>query len=261
MRGNHPTVLVLSALMLAAALPILGVAEAEAGLITFSGTVSYSGAYAADTLYVAVLDTNTAGQEPTFIVVGAYPVGAPPYSQPFEVTFDNAMATGPLIVAAALDVDGGGLATIGGGDVIGWYSGTPNPSLVSAAASLSGLDFAMPRAEIRGTVTFGPDQSSAYVGANVNPDCQGDSFQPQVQMGAEGAYAMLGLYPGTYCVHGGGVSASIGWIGVCYGDPTCAAPTLVTLTTSQVVNGVDLDFSVITPNEPVSWGALKSAYR
>lgn len=261
MRGNHPNVLVLSALMLSAALPILGVTAADAGIITFSGTVTYEGAYAADTLFVAVLDTNTVGQDPTFIVAGAYPVGPPPYSQPFEVSFDNAMATGPLILAAALDLDGGGLQAIDGGDIVGWYGSTANPALVSEAASQSGLDFFLPRAEIHGTITFGPDQSNAYVGANVSAECQGDSFQPQVQMVAGGAYAMRGIYPGTYCIRGSGMSASIGWISVCYGDATCTTPTLVTLTTSQVVNGVDLDFSVITPNESVSWGAVKSAYR
>lgn len=261
MRGNPILRFVLPCLLIAVAMACLVVRGVNAAIVSFSGTVTYSGAYAADTLYVAVLDTNTAGGEPNFLGSGAYAVGPPPYSQPFNVSFDNAAAAGPLIMAAALDLDGGGLATIAGGDLVGWYAGSPDPQLVSPATSHSGLDFALPRAEIRGTVTFGPDQLSAWISAKPNADCQGGTFQPMLTMSSGGAYTILGLYPGTYCVQGEGMSMSLGWFSICYGDPHCASPTLVTVTATQVVTGVDLDYSVITPNEVTAWGTLKGAYR
>ena len=261
MRGNHILRLFLPCLLLSTAMACLVVRGTTAAVVSFSGTVTYSGSYAADTLFVAVMDTNTVSSEPTFLVMGAIPVGPPPFSQPFDVSFDNALATGPLIVAAALDVDGGGSQTIGGGDIVGWYASTPDPALISPATSLTGIDFSLPLAEIHGTVTFGPDQTSASVNAKSNGNCQSDSFQPMLSLGSTGPYAMLGLYAGTYCIRGDGQSTSLGWISICYGDPLCASSTPVTLTTSQVVSGVDLDFSIIAPNEQTTWGAVKSAYR
>lgn len=73
--------------------------------------------------------------------------------------------------------------------------------------------------------------------------------------------SLPGLHPGTYCVRARGQNASIGWIPVCHGDPLGADPTFVTLAASQVVTGVDLDFSLVQPNESASWGAVKSTYR
>ena len=261
MRGNHILFLFFSSLMLSAAIVCLVVPGADAEIISFSGTVTYNGSYAADTLYVAVIDTNSVGDEPTFLATEALAVGAPPYNRFFDVSFDNTLATGSLVVAAALDVDGGGLQAIGAGDVVGWYASTPDPMLISPAASLSGIDFSLPLAELHGTLTFGPDQTNAFLNAVTSANCQGGSFQPQTEVASSGPYAIIGLYPGTYCIHGGGPSASLGWLTICYGDPLCLDPTLVTLTESQVLNGVDLDFSVIAPTEQAAWGTVKSAYR
>jgi hypothetical protein len=261
MRANQFLHRIVPCLLLSTAMACLVFRGATAEVVSFSGTVSYTGSYAADTLYVAIMDTNTVGDEPTFITAGAFPLGLPPFDQAFELSFDNALATGPLVVAAALDVDGGGLQSIAGGDIVGWYGSAPDPALVSPTASHADIDFWLPLAEIKGTVTFGPDQISASVNASPDANCQGASFQPKLDMGSEGAYTILGLYPGTYCIRGEGQSASIGWISICYGDRFCASPTLVSVTTSQVVTGVDLDFSVITPNEETSWGTVKSSYR
>ncbi len=261
MRGNHIHRLFVSCLLVSTAMACLVIRGADAEVVSFSGTVTYTGSYAADTLYVAVMDTNTAGGEPNFLVAGAFPVSPPPFSQPFNLSFDNALLGGDLIVAAALDVDGGGLESISGGDVVGWYASTPDPTLISATTSQTGLDFSLPLAEIQGTVTFGPGQTDASVRAMPNSDCTGGSFSPQLEMSSEGAYILPGLYAGTYCIRGEGQNQSVGWISVCHGDPLCATPTLVTLTASQVVTGVDLDFSLVQPNETASWGTVKSTYR
>jgi hypothetical protein len=261
MRGNHILRLFVSCLVLSTAMACLVIRGADAEVVTFSGTVTYGGSYAADTLYVAVLDTNTAGGEPNFLAAEAIPVGTPPYSQPFSVSFDNASAIGPLVVAGALDVDGGGLATISGGDIVGWYASTPDPTLVPPTSSQTGIDFALPLAEIRGTVTFGPGQTYASVNAVPHSTCDGGSFAPQLEMSSEGAYVLPGLYAGTYCIRAHGQNESIGWISVCHGDPLCVDATFVTLTTSQAVIGVDLDFSAVQPNETASWGSVKSTYR
>ena len=34
-----------------------------------------------------------------------------------------------------------------------------------------------------------------------------------------------------------------------------------TLTATQVVNGIDLDFNLVVPVEPTTWGRIKSLYR
>jgi hypothetical protein len=261
MRGNRFLRLFLPCLLLSLAMACLVVRSTPAAIVSFSGTVTYDGSYAADSLYVAVMDTNTAGSEPSFIGMSALAVGPPPFSQPFEISFDNALATGPLVVAAALDLDGGGIATINSNDIVGWYASAPDPTLISPATSHSGIDFSLPKAEIRGAVTFGPDQLIASINALTGEDCQGYTFHSQLEMDATGPYTILGLYPGTYCVNGGGLSMSLGWFSVCYGDPLCTSPTFVTLTESQIVTGVDLDYSAITPTESTTWGTVKGAYR
>jgi len=260
MRDNPRLRCLLPCLLLCAVMACLVVRGADAEVVTFSGTITYDGSYAADTLYVAVMDTSTAGEDPNFIATGAWAVGPAPFSQPFTLTFDNAAAPN-VIVAAALDVDGGGLAATGSGDIVGWYASTPDPALVPTSASRADLDFFLPRAEIRGTVTFAPDQVACYVSATPSADCQGDHFAPMPEPDASGPYVILGLYAGTYCVGGEGFSTSFGWLEVCYGDPQCVSPTLVTVTGTQVVSGVDLDFSVVAADERTTWGAVKSAYR
>ena len=261
MRGNHILRLFVPCLLLSTAMACLVIRGADAEVVSFSGTVTYSGSFAADTLYVAVLDTNTAGGEPNFLAAGAYPVGSPPFSQPFSLSFDNTLTNGSLVVAGALDVDGGGLQSISGGDIVGWYASTPDPTLVSPATSQTGIDFDMPLAQIHGSVTFGSEQTYAAINAVPGSSCEGGSFSPQLEMSSAGAYVLPGLYAGTYCIRAHGQNASIGWFSVCHGDPLCANPTFVTLTTSQVVTGVDLDFSLAQPNETASWGTVKSTYR
>lgn len=261
MRGNSGLRLLLPCLLVCAVMACLVVRGADAEIVTFSGTISYDGSYAADTLYVAVMDTSTAGGEPDFIATGAWAVGPAPFSQPFELQFDNALMTGPVIVAAALDLDGGGLGATGPGDIVGWYASTPDPALVPTTASRSDLDFFLPKAEIRGTVTFAPDQFMCFISATPSTDCHGDHFAPMPEPDATGPYAILGLYAGTYCVEAEGASMSSGWLRICHGDPQCIEPTTVTLTESQVATGVDLDFSVVAADERTTWGAAKSAYR
>jgi hypothetical protein len=226
---------------------------------TFSGTVSYNGTYSGDTLFVAVLDT-TGTEDVTILDLKAYPAGPPPIAQPYSLTFDNAGLTAPILVASFLDVDGGGVDSIGGLDVFGWYGEESGPAGVAPDSSQSGLNFALPRAEIHGTVTFATHQFDARVDASVDPSCAMEGFRPQVDVASSGTYSMIGLYAGTYCVNASG-STPGGQIEVCYGDPTCASPGPVTLGATEVRTGVDLDFSLLTPVDPVNWGRLKTLYR
>jgi hypothetical protein len=237
-------------------------AAVQAATVTFSGTVSYQGAYSGDTLYVAVLDT-TQGQDVSFVSVHAYPVGSPPLSQPYSLDFDNSTTPATLLVAALLDVDGGGVDTVSGADVVGWYAGTATPTGVSSSSSHSGLDFALPRAEIQGTLTMAAGQSNAYLNVTVDPLCGFEGFnRPQLELNASGAYTMVGIYPGTYCATAYGFfSVPPFFAQVCYGDPTCASPTLITLTATEVKTGVDFDFTSTVPVKESTWGRIKSRYR
>jgi hypothetical protein len=71
-----------------------------------------------------------------------------------------------------------------------------------------------------------------------------------------GPYALLGLYAGSYFV-----MASGGPFGeICYGDPTCSAPTILTLSNGQILTGIDLTFST-SEVAPESWGSIKTLYR
>ena len=172
--------------------------EAGAATVTVSGTVTYQGSYSGDTLYVAVLDT-TQGQDVVFLALKAYSAGSPPLSQPYSLSYDNASAPPEVIVAALLDVDGGGVDTVSGGDIVGWYPGAPTPTGVSSSTSHAGLNFALPRAEVSGTLTLAPGQSWANV--VVATDCSGGTFtRPSVQFTSSGAYFMRGIYAGTWCV-------------------------------------------------------------
>jgi hypothetical protein len=131
---------------------------------------------------------------------------------------------------------------------------------VSTATSQSGLDFDLPRAEIRGTITLAPTQFDARVDVSTDATCVVEGFRPQPHVSTSGPYAIVGIYAGTYCVSGDG-NDDHGSLLVCYGDPTCASPTLITLTSTEVRTGVDLDFSAVSPIDPSSWGRIKTLYR
>jgi hypothetical protein len=231
---------------------------ANASIVTFTGSISYNGAYSGDTLYVAVIDT-TQAQDVVFLDLKAYAVGSPPLNQPYSLSFDNATAPAEVIVAALLDVDGGGVDTVGQGDILGWYASAAVPTGVSSATSQSGLDFSLPEAEIEGTVTLAPGQAYAYI--IVAQDCGGGGFsRPSVEVTVSGSYAIRGLYAGTWCVFAYGFIPPFTFAGVCYGDPTCANPTPVTLTSTEVKTGVDLDFTAYVPTPNMTWGKLKAKY-
>jgi hypothetical protein len=227
---------------------------AGAALIRFSGTVSYAGPYAVDTLYVAVVDT--AG--PTTIAYQVIPIGAPPWSVPFSIQFANAGRTGPVLLAALLDVDHSGFnpdsldGAITPGDVLGWYAGNPDPALLDVSVSRTGLDFPLPTAEIHGNLVFAIEQPWAEIKAFSIPN---HWSPPTLMFGAPGPYAIIGLYAGSWGVYGSGPYGS-----VCYGDPTCANPAVLTLAGGEVRRGVDLDFR-ITAVVPSSWGGIKQRYR
>jgi hypothetical protein len=227
--------------------------------VTFSGTIAYQGSYAGDTLFVAVLDT-TGVQDVTLLDLQAFPMGAPPWSQPYTLAFDNAAVSPILLVASFLDVDGGGVDSIGGADVFGWYAGGSSPAGISAASSQSGLDFALPRAEIHGTITLAPGQIEARVDASADPTCQTEGFRPGHYAWQTGSYAIIGLYPGTYCVSADGPTLQ-GFRRVCYGDPSCTNSPLVTLSETEVRNGIHLDFTAISALERFHWSGVKSLYR
>jgi hypothetical protein len=70
----------------------------------------------------------------------------------------------------------------------------------------------------------------------------------------------VGVYPGTYCVSARGEYA-VGSRRVCYGDPFCDAPQLITIGEGEVVSGVDLHFDVINPVESSSFGLIKARFR
>jgi hypothetical protein len=231
--------------------------DAGADMVTFSGTVSYQGSYSGDSLYVAILDT-TGTEDVTLLAVGAFGVGAPPFDQSFSLEFDNAGVTAPLLLASFLDVDGGGLGDVGGADVFGYYDGNVMPASISPAASQTGLDFSLPRGEIRGTLTLAPGQPEVRIDATPDALCQMEGFRPQPRATTSGPYAIIGLYPGTYCVYAEESSSSTR---TCFGDPTCAGPTLVTLGETEVKMGVDLDFTSVVPVLPTTWGRVKGRYR
>ena len=231
---------------------------AGAAPVTFSGTVGYQGTHSGDTLYVAVLDT-TGVEDVEFLDLKAFSVGSPPFSQAFSLDFDNAGVGAMLIVASFLDVDGGGVDSLTGVDVLGWYSGGPAPTGISSSTSQAGLDFDLPRAEIHGTVTFAPGQTSADIEVSDDPVCATEGFRPRVELTSPGAYSIIGVYAGTYCVKAQGFAGS-GPLEVCFGDPTCQSPTGITLGQTEVRTGVDLDFTAAVPTEKTTWGRIKSQY-
>jgi hypothetical protein len=233
---------------------------ANAAVITLSGTVHYQGAYSGDTLYVVVIDT-TQAQDVTFLSLKAYAVGSPFLGQAYAIDFDNAAAPPEVIVAALLDVDGGGVQNVSGNDIVGWYAGAAAPTGISSADSQGGLDFDLPRAEIQGTITLAPGQTDAWIDVTQNPQCQHTGFnRPRTEITASGPYAIRGFYAGEWCISAEGNYPPSLFVRVCYGDPACVNPTLVSLTAAQVKTGVDLDLSAPVPAQGTSWGRLKSRY-
>jgi hypothetical protein len=164
------------------------------------------------------------------------------------------------MVASFLDVGGGGVDSLNGEDVFGWYGGGTSPTGITSAQSHSGLDFALPRAEIHGTLTFAPGQAEAWVDVSNDPLCALEGFRPRHYQNASGPYAINGIYPGIYCVSAGGYVLSGPNLRVCFGDPLCLSPNRVFLSENDVRNGIDLDFTAVAPVERTSWGMLKSRY-
>lgn len=253
--GNRSRV----ALMAVTAGLVSALSGAVAETITFSGTVSYNGSHTGDTLYVAALDT-TGPEEVTVLDLKSFSVGSPPFSQPYSLEFDNAGTAPLLMVASFLDVDGGGVNMISGLDVFGWYDGQATPASIPSNQSASGLDFSLPRAEIHGELTLAPGQFDARPDATLDPACLLEGFRPQPEITSSGPYSIIGLYPGTYCVSASGVTP-MGFAKVCFGDPSCASPMLITLTETEMRIGVDLDFTQLVPVQRVTWGLLKERYR
>ena len=241
---------------------ILAVSHANAGdaLVTLSGTVSYTGPYSGDTLYVAVIDTS-ADKDVSFLAVRAYPIGSPPLNQSYSVDFPSSSAPPYVIVAALLDVDGGGVDSVSGGDIVGWYAGSADPVGVASTTSQTGLDFALPRAEVQGTITLVSGQTEAWIEATQDPACRAIGFRrPPVNVTGTGPYSITGLYAGTWCIYAEANIPNTSFAHICYGDPNCVNPSTITLNEAQVRVGVDLDFTGHTPASSSSWGRLKSRY-
>lgn len=227
--------------------------------ITLSGTVEYYGPYNGDSLYVAVIDT--AGPDKGLYSVLAFDVGNSPLAQPYAFNLDSASAPPRIWIAALLDVDGGGVDSVGALDVVGWYGSFPVPVELSTDSPQSGLDFTLPTAEIHGEVTFVAGQSGAEIQATPHDDCGLQRLsRPSVELSGSGPYSLIGLYAGTYCVRADGWGSGPVPDTVCYGDFSCANSWLITLADGQVVTQVDLSFLDPAPVERSTWGLLKSRY-
>lgn len=236
------------------------VSTAAAAPITFSGTVTYDGSHSADSLYVIVIDWNGGT---TFGFVGLA-AGPPPFSIPYSVEFDNSAAPPPVLLVAALDVDGSGVSpdsldSVANSDIVGWFDGHIDPVPLGTDSSQSMLDFALPTGEIHGNVTFAPNQSWAAV----QPFSIPNSWSPVTfHMAVSGSYEIFGLYAGDWKVR---AESALG--NICYGDPDCVAPTIITLTPGEIRTGVDFDFLPLStdapfpPVTPASWGMVKRLYR
>lgn len=236
-------------------------ASAGATPVNFSGSVSNDGLYGADSLYVVILEVGV--DVAILIDFVAVASGTPPNAVDFSIGFDNTGAPDSVLVGAILDVDGSGFDadsldnSLTGTDVLGWYDGHLDPVFVSTSASQTGLDFALPTAEVRGTVIFAQGQTWADLEACSIPN----SWCPYtLKMQAAGSYSFPGLYAGGWKVRGYGPSSEI-----CYGDPTCANPTEITVADGEIRTGIDIDFSAVgAPSGSVtgqSWGRTKSGYR
>lgn len=259
MRTRHPGIIraLVALTMLLAGLSLFPRAGTCA-TVTFSGTVSQPGSAAGDSLYVVVLDT-MGTEDVTLVAIAPYPVGTPPFDQAFTLDFENTGVGSTLFVVALLDVDGDGTNSVSGEDIFGWFDGDQSPTAVSSTASHTGLDFALPQGEIQGTLTLAPGQTEARVYVTPSVDCADEGFRPNFDLVASGPYSLKGVYAGTYCVRARG-DGSNGYAVLCYGDPTCVAPTFVSLTTGEVLTGINFDFNDLVPVTPASLGSLKARY-
>ena len=235
-------------------------ATVRAADVTFSGDVSYSGAEVADSIYVVAFIEAT----DVLLAINRIAVTPPPYSRPFSLTFDNT-GLGPESVAlfALIDVDASGFdwdigAPAGdvqtNGDVVGWYDGQQDPVFLTPSTSQPNLDFAMPTGEIHGNVILIGGQTNVFILATsqVGGDVPGEA---EAMVSATGPYRVVGVYPGDWIVQGISDQGD-----VCFGDATCASPTIVTLALGEVRTGIDIDFTPL-PVEANSWGSVKSLYR
>lgn len=238
---------------------LLGVTGAAASTVTFTGTVGYTGIYMGSALYVEVLDTS--GGDPTVVASKGFQPGEPPFAQFYSLSFDNTGVSPQVAVVALLDVDGGGKNSVSGADVFGWLRSDPVPTFVSSDTSHTGLDIILPRAEIRGTLTFAPGQTEARVIPSTDAHCAEGYFRPTDPFTSAGAYAIVGLYPGTYCISAEGDSTNGSGV-ICYGDdPTCKNATTVTIGPTDVLTGIDFDFTATpAPVAHTTWGLLKNRY-
>jgi hypothetical protein len=245
---------------------VLGaVSVGNAATVTFSGTVSYTGSYVADTLYCAVMDTTGMGGGggraggPTLLAYQALPIGSAPFAVPFSLDLDNAGLTSGLWLACLLDVDHTGFVpdslnnVVTTADLVGWYDGHSEPVLVDPSTSHAGLDYSLGTGEIRGNIVFAVGQSDAEVrGLSVPNGWNAEN----IRLTGSGPYALLGTYAGSYVVttYGGPFGQ------LCWGDPTCVAPTILTLSDGQIVTGIDFTYST-SPVEAETWGRVKTRYR
>lgn len=240
------------------AMSLLIAASAEAATINYMGTISYDGSSVGDTLYVAALDT--AGiDDVTILGLIAIEIGSPPFAQPYSIDFDNSGVSPQVFIASFLDVNGGGVAEIDGVDVFGWYDGASVPATVSSASSQSGLDFALPTGEIHGTITFAGSQLEARIDPSPDLSCLSEGFRPGSYYYSGGAYSIIGVYAGSYCVSADGYGG-FGSRRICYGDPDCISPIVVTLTDGEIKTGIDFDFAAVKIDHS-TWGAIKSRFR
>ncbi len=232
-------------------LVLLAAFAGAAATITLSGNVSYDGVYeTASTLYVFIYDSD----DDVAVGTDSVAVGTPPFAVAYSFDFDNSLITGPAILGAVLDVDDSGYDPVNlstSPDIVGWYAGAADPTFIDTGFSQTGLDFPLPTGEIRGNVIFAPGQTWATIMACSVPNM----WCPQeFDLISSGSYAIVGLYAGDFIVGGDG---SLG--DICYGDPNCISPTVVSLAAGEVRTGIDLDFSVLAITAE-SWGRIKAKY-
>lgn len=238
---------------------LLWTSGAAAETITFSGSVAYTDRLnPAHTLYVAVLDTSGTGGA-TVLVRHAYQVTTTPIAIRYSLDFDDTGVSPQVAVVGLADVDGGGPDTVSSADVFGWYSGGTSPTFVSSTVSRDDLDFVLPYTTVQGTLKFATGQTEARVRFSPDAQCLVKWFRPTAVFTSEGTYALAGVYAGTYCVRAEGINAK-GHTFICYGDPTCADPTPVTIGPSFTKSGIDFDFTQAVPVIHTTWGLLKSRY-